>query len=96
MEEDQLIIEVHMRAQKRKDQPGWRPTKRLLGQILVDGDFISPQELEAALKSQKEADNKLGEILVRMDSLNPMELKATLSVQRDLSSLESSLKAAMT
>ena len=94
MEEDQLIIEVHMRAQKRKDQPGWRPTKRLLGQILVDGDFISPQELEAALKSQKEADNKLGEILVRMDSLNPMELKATLSVQRDLSSLESSLKAA--
>ena len=46
------------------------------------------------MKSQKETNEKLGEILVRMGALNPMELKAVRSGQRDLSSLESSLKAA--
>jgi hypothetical protein len=95
VEEDQLIIEVIiLRVQNNKHRSGRRLTRRLCGKILVDGGFISPRELEAALKSQKEDNNKLGEILVRMGALNPMELKAVLSVQRDLSSLESSLKAA--
>lgn len=95
MEEDQLITEVIiLSVQKNKRRSGRRLTRRLSGKILVDGDFIPPRDLEAAMKSQKETNEKLGEILVRMGTLNPMELKAVRSVQRDLSSLESSLKAA--
>ena len=95
MEEDQLITEVIiLSVQKNKRRSGRRLTRRLSDKILVDGDFIPPRDLEDAMESQKETNEKLGEILVRMGALNPMELKAVRSVQSDLSSLEDALKAA--
>ena len=69
-------------------------TKRLLGQILVDGEFVSPDVLEAALGRQKDTNEQLGKILLGMSAINPVDLKAALSVQRDLASPEDSVKAA--
>jgi hypothetical protein len=85
---------------KFKMKPGllcghvFRSTKRLLGQILIDGDFVAPHHVETALARQKETNEQLGDILMRMGALNPMDLKAVLSVQRHLTSLEDSVKAA--
>jgi len=74
--------------------PDCRTTKRLLGKILVDGDFIPSSALEAAVEGQKETNDQLGEILVRMGVLDPVDLKAVLSIQKDLASFEDAVKAA--
>jgi hypothetical protein len=68
--------------------------KRLLGQILIDGNFVSPCKLDAALSRQKETNEQLGGILLSMGELNPSDLKAVLFVQRELASLKDSIKAA--
>lgn len=58
--------------------------KRLLGEVLVDGDFISPRDLDRALDEQKESNERLGEILLRLGVLSEMELKAVLATQIDM------------
>lgn len=67
-------------------------TKRPLGQILLDGEFISPYDLEIALEQQKHTNELLGEILVNMGILDPIGLKAILSINKDLASLKDALK----
>lgn len=71
-----------------------RTTKRLLGKILIDGNFIAPGELECALERQKKTNEQVGEILLGMGAMNSTDLKAVLSVQRELASLENAIKAA--
>lgn len=71
-----------------------RPAKRLLGKILVDGEFVSTQDIEKALEQQRYTSEFLGETLVRMGSLDPLDLKVALAIQTDLSSLEDAVKAA--
>jgi hypothetical protein len=73
---------------------GCRLTKRLLGHILVDGEFVSPHDLEAAVEKQKQTNQQLGEILVEMGVLNPAGLRACLAIQRDLSYPKDAVKAA--
>lgn len=58
-------------------------TKRPLGQVLVDGEFISSEELENALEQQKHTNELLGEVLVRMGHLTESELNAVLSFQQN-------------
>lgn len=79
-------------AKKDTCNLGCRLTKRLLGQILVDSEFISPHDLEAAVEQQRQTNEQLGEILVRMGALDSIDLKAVLSVQGHLSSLEDAVK----
>ncbi|HEY9899113.1 MAG TPA: C39 family peptidase [Pantanalinema sp.] len=62
------------------------PNKRLLGEVLVDGDFISHSDLSQALESQRETNERLGETLLRLGVLSEMELKAVLANQADLDS----------
>jgi hypothetical protein len=69
-------------------------TRRPLGQILVDGEFISPHDLEHALEKQMYTNELLGEILVNMGVLDPVDLKAALSVSRELVSPEEAVKLA--
>jgi hypothetical protein len=71
-----------------------RLTKRPLGRILVDGEFISPDDLERAIEEQKHTNERLGEVLVRMGVLDPIDLKAVLSVQGHLASLGDAIKVA--
>lgn len=69
-----------------------KPAKRPIGQILVDGEFISPQDLKLALEQQKHTNELLGEALVRMGVLDPADLKIVLSVQSDFASIEDAVK----
>ena len=69
-----------------------RLTKRPLGQILLDGEFISLYDLKCALEQQKHTNELLGEILVNMGILDLIDLKAILSINKDLASLEDALK----
>src|SRR6185369_4465710 len=79
---------------EEKRDTGCRTTKRLLGNILVDGGFVSPDDLDTALEQQKQTNQQLGEILVSMGVLDPVELKAVLSVQKDLASRENAVRTA--
>lgn len=65
-----------------------RPVKRLLGQVLVDGGFVSAGDLARAIEEQARTGEKLGEVLVRLGFIEPGELSAVLAVQEDLASFE--------
>jgi len=69
-------------------------TKILLGRLLVDGGFISPEELERALQRQKQTNEMLGEILICMGVLDRLELDAVLALQNILTSPEDTVKVA--
>ncbi len=52
-----------------------------LGQLLVKGGFIIPQDLEFALEHQKHTNGLLGDILVRMGALQAEDLDQVLFIQ---------------
>jgi hypothetical protein len=79
---------------KNNVKRGAKHLKRLIGQILVDGEFISHHDLDRALEQQIHTNKLLGEILVQMGVLDPKDLHAALSISRDLSSPEKALKLA--
>jgi len=56
-------------------------TRPFIGQILLDGGFLSRQDLELALEEQKRTNELLGQVLVRMGVIDPIGIKAALSVQ---------------
>lgn len=68
-------------------------TKRPLGRILVEGGFISREDLASAIEEQKITGEQLGSILVRTGALGPADLKAALCAQRHLATLEGAVKA---
>lgn len=74
--------------------PSGGSRKRLLGQLLVDGEFISRVHLDRALEEQKRSNELLGEVLVRMGVLDAEDLGAVLSVQAELSTLSDAMGAA--
>jgi hypothetical protein len=83
-----------MRKTLKKNKRIWgtKLMKRLIGQILVDGEFVSRQDLERALEQQLHTNESLGEILVRMGVLDHGDLQAALSISRELSSPEKAMK----
>jgi len=74
--------------------PPGSPAKRLLGQVLVDGGFVSPGDLARALEEQNRTNEMLGEVLVRMHAADPAEIAAVVSIQSDLASLEDAVRSA--
>ena len=84
----------YMKTSYGNCRQGWRLVRRPLGQILLDGEFISHDDLARALELQKHTNEMLGEILVRMGVLDAADLKAVLSVNKDLSSLEEAVNLA--
>jgi hypothetical protein len=67
---------------------------RYIGQILVDGGFVSTRDLEHALDEQRNTNELLGHVLTKMGVIDPAELKVALSVQEQLACLEDAVKAA--
>lgn len=57
--------------------------KRKIGEVLVDGAFISADHLEAALREQARTNERIGEILVRLGFISEMELEAVLAFHLD-------------
>jgi hypothetical protein len=78
---------------KMQDE-GCRVMKRPLGQILLDGEFITEEDLERALHEQRHTNELLGEILVRLGFLDSQDLRAVLSISEDLSSPEQAVRLA--
>lgn len=68
--------------------------RRPIGRILLDGGFLPPHHLEAALEKQKHTNELLGQALVKMGVLDPTDIKAALSVQAHLDRLEDAVKIA--
>ena len=56
-----------------------QPSKRRLGEILVERGFVSPEQLREALRSQYQEGKRLGEILIEMGALTADELNWALS-----------------
>ncbi|MEJ6950054.1 type II secretion system ATPase GspE [Natronospora cellulosivora (SeqCode)] len=52
-----------------------------LGELLVDFNFISPAQLEDAIKHQKESDKRLGEILIELNYVSADDLIQVLEFQ---------------
>lgn len=73
---------------------GFLSGKRLLGQVLVDGGFITQADLELALAEQIRTKERLGEVLIRMGKLGPEEIDVVVSIQGDLASMSGAVKAA--
>jgi len=71
-----------------------QPVKRPLGRILIDGAFIEPEALDAALSEQMSTNRLLGDILIDLGMLDQAELEAVLWVQRDFSTVEDAIRAA--
>jgi len=78
---------------KMQDE-GCRVLRRPLGQILLDGEFITPEDLQNALHEQRHTNELLGDILVRMGVLDPHDLRAVLSISGDLSSPDQAVRLA--
>lgn len=70
------------------------PIKRALGRILIDGSFIKPEDLDAALAEQMSTNKLLGDILVDTGAIDRAELDTVLMVQRDFSTVEDAVMAA--
>lgn len=71
-----------------------RQNKSPIGQILVNGGFLSQNDLELALAEQGNTNELLGKVLVRMGVLDPTDLEAALSVQKYLNKPEDGVRLA--
>lgn len=68
--------------------------RRALGQILLDGKFLSRRTLYRALEQQKQTHELLGAVLVRMGVLRPSDISAPLTIQEHLGSMDDAVKLA--
>ncbi len=55
-----------------------------IGQLLVAGEYIMPQDLAFALEHQQHSKKRIGEILVSMGALDRKDLDIVLSMQKVL------------
>jgi hypothetical protein len=69
-------------------------TRRPIGRILLDGGFVSADELGRALAEQKSTSELLGQTLVRMGVVDPADVKAVLSIQDHLDRTEKAVRTA--
>ncbi|MEI6824765.1 MAG: Ig-like domain-containing protein, partial [Desulfuromonadales bacterium] len=68
--------------------------RRPIGQILLDGKFLSNRVLDQALEEQKNTRELLGQVLVRMGVLKEQDIHAPLLVQEHLTSIDDAVKIA--
>ena len=68
--------------------------KRHIGRILLDGGFLSNNDIDHALEEQKLTRELLGQVLVRMGVLKARDINAPLLIQNHLSSIDDAVKIA--
>ncbi|MBT0664284.1 fibronectin type III domain-containing protein, partial [Geobacter pelophilus] len=68
--------------------------RRHIGQILLDGSFLSHRELDRALEEQKKTKELLGQVLVRMGVLDARDVAPPLLLQEHLSQLDDAVRVA--
>ncbi|MFH1998232.1 MAG: ATPase, T2SS/T4P/T4SS family [Planctomycetota bacterium] len=62
--------------------------KKLLGQALIEMGFISDQQLQEALRMQKDSGGPLGQSLVALGHLTPEQLAAGLGLQSGMDTVD--------
>ena len=55
-----------------------------IGDMLIAGEYIVPQDLDFALEHQRYSKGLIGEILVRMGALEARELDRVLGIQKKI------------
>ena len=68
--------------------------RRHIGQILLDGGFLSYKDINRAVEEQKHTRELLGQVLVRMGVLKAREIGAPLLIQKHLCSIDDAVKIA--
>ena len=68
--------------------------KRPIGQILLDGGFLSTKDLDRAFEEQKYTKELLGQVLVKMGVLKSRDIGVPLLVQEHLSTIDDAVKIA--
>lgn len=68
--------------------------KSHIGQILLNGRFMSSRELDRALEEQKRTKELLGKVLVRMGVVKERDFKIPLILQPHLSDIDDAVKIA--
>ena len=71
-----------------------RPTKRLIGKLLVDAGLVAEEKISEALQEQQRTNKHLGELLVSMGALSSVDLDVALSLQREFAVPEQAMKLA--
>jgi hypothetical protein len=66
--------------------------KRHIGRILLDGGFLSQQDLDSALEEQKQTKELLGQVLVKKGVLKVEDIKVPLIIQEHLGTIDSAVK----
>lgn len=66
-----------------------------IGKILLDGSFVSQQDLDSALLEQKRTKELLGEVLVRFGIISEEDVKIPLILQDYLGSISDAVKIAV-
>ncbi|MFV1990055.1 MAG: GspE/PulE family protein, partial [Acidimicrobiales bacterium] len=64
------------------------PTRRMLGEILVEEDILTQHRLDQALAEHKKTGRRLGEVLMSRGWLSPVQLYDVLATQMGLDSLD--------
>lgn len=75
-----IILQMTNFASKTEKMYGWRK----LGEILVDLGYISPEQLEEALREQQRSGGLLGEVLTRLGYINADRLAQARAEQYDV------------
>ena len=68
--------------------------QRHIGRILLDGRFLSQQDLDHALSEQAHTKELLGQVLVRMGVLEAEDVKLPLIVQQHLGNVDDAVRLA--
>ncbi len=78
----------HLKVESRKDafrtNLFHKVQRRNLGEILIEGKFITPEQLQEALQIQEVEKKRLGEILIEKEILTEEQMLKALALQLDL------------
>jgi chitinase len=72
-----------------------QPARRHIGRILLDGRFLSQQDLDHALNEQVRTKELLGQVLVRLGVLSADDVRLPLTVQQNLGNVDDAVKLAV-
>jgi type II secretory ATPase GspE/PulE/Tfp pilus assembly ATPase PilB-like protein len=61
-----------------------KPSKKSLGEMLIEEKIITPQQLESALEIQRQKGGRLNDILIQQGIVKPEELAVIISIQLNL------------
>ena len=69
---------------ERQPATARRPAKKGLGDILIEENLITPEQLEAALEAQRQHGGRLSDILLEQGAIKTEQMAIVLSIQLNM------------